>query len=329
VTTSQLPQQQAQAAGLVYSDSNSPGYTRKGCGKGFKYLDENGQLIQGALRKRLAALVVPPAWKDVWLNPDPNGHLLATGYDSKGRKQYLYHPVWLEQSRRNNFDKLASFADALPLIRKTARDDMESRDGGFRSLLGLAVLLLDQGLIRIGNTSYQQENGTVGLTTLRHEHVTFCDGAMELSFIGKSGVERYIRIDDADLAHYVRECHELDGQTLLQYEDDSGSCCELSSSDINAYLREISGSDITAKDFRTWGGTVAALECYLNGETDSVQMVKYASGILGNTEAVAREHYIHPAVLALCDGTRPLADAEADEWLSASERMAVSLISDY
>ena len=321
-----LPQQQAQAAGLVYADSSQPGYTRKGCGRGFKFLDQQRQLIQGEERKRLVALVIPPAWKDVWINPDPDGHLQATGYDARGRKQYIYHPEWLEQSKRNNFDRMSAFGSVLPKLRQQARRDMHAGTGEQKAVVAMAVLMLDSGLLRIGNTAYQARNGTYGLTTLQVSHADVSDDEMVLRFVGKSGVERVVRIDDEELIAHVLQCHELGGQSLLQYEDEEGVCCELSSADVNEYLRDVSGSDITAKDFRTWGGTVAAVEFALEhaasarasevasedqdkdldpnqdqGQDQSISekiLVEYVAERLGNTVAVAREHYIHPDVLS-------------------------------
>ncbi|MDF1762979.1 MAG: hypothetical protein P1U57_06185 [Oleibacter sp.] len=298
--------EQAKIVGLTYISSDNLGHTRKACGRGFKFLTHKGQLITGELRDNIAKLPIPPAWRDVWISPDLDGHLLATGYDKKGRKQYLYHPDWCALRQQKNFARMIPFAETLPTIRRLVETDFSQRTLNYRCLAAVAVRFLDDGLIRVGNRRYTQNNGSYGLTTLTRRHINVNTKSLTLEFLGKSGVERCIKISDARMARKIKKCHELPGQHLLQYLDETGCECALSSSDVNEYLSELSKDQFTAKDFRTWGGTVAAIEFVLSHQHDEEMkkedinersVVDYVAAKLGNTAAVARKNYIHPAII--------------------------------
>ena len=288
--------------GLRYVTDERPGIRRVRRGRGFSYHRPDGELVGSDVRERIEALVIPPAWDDVWICSQPNGHLQATGRDAKGRKQYRYHDRWQEHQNRVKFDRMVGFGEGLPVLRERVEADLRRRDLVRDKVVALAVRLLDETLVRIGNTQYASgTNGTYGLTTLRDRHVAFEGAAARFSFVGKSGVEHEVAIQDRRLARLVRACRDIPGYDLFQYHTDDGKRT-IDSADVNAYLREVTGDEVTAKDFRTWGGTVLAAET-LAASTDEdadaaiVQSIKDVSAALGNTVAVCRRYYVHPDVL--------------------------------
>ncbi|MFC3943934.1 DNA topoisomerase [Pseudomonas gingeri NCPPB 3146 = LMG 5327] len=291
---------------LHYVDDTLPGIRRKPWRGRFAYFGADGQRIRDSQEiKRLDALAVPPAYTDVWICADPRGHLQATGRDARGRKQYRYHPRWREIRDQDKYARLLAFGNALPKLRRQLQATL-ARPGFTRNKVMATVIgLLDATLIRIGNTRYARENRSYGLTTLRSRHVEINGSAMVFQFRGKSGVEHQVTLKDRRLANVLKRCLELPGQNLFQYLDEHGERHTVSSSDVNAYLHELTGAEFTAKDFRTWAGSALALavlrELYWEPEAEAkkqiVEMVKNVARQLGNTPAVCRKCYIHPAVL--------------------------------
>jgi len=300
--------------GLVYVDSGMPGLRRFRHGKAFRYRDTKGAWLKDAAEiARIRSLAIPPAYKNVWICPIRNGHLQATGVDARGRKQYRYHEQWRALQDQTKFDRLVAFGQALPTIRRRVGRDLKSDPCaplGRKLVLATIVRLLDTTFLRVGNEEYASSNGSYGLTTLRNRHVDARGSTLRLRFRGKSGVQHEARVDDPRIAKVVRRCQQLPGQELFQYEGDDGCPRGISSTDVNEYLREVSGEEFTAKDFRTWHGTVQALEfirpsCRFGGidagdrvHRPTVKEVLCAvAAQLGNTPAVCKKAYVHPAVL--------------------------------
>jgi DNA topoisomerase I len=306
------PEQSARRAGLVYVTDAEPGLRRVRRGKGFVFLTPGGAPASDEDRARIEALVIPPAWEDVWVCPDPRGHLQATGRDARGRKQYRYHPDWQEHRNRLKFDRMVPFGEALPDLRARVEHDLGRPALDRDKVVALAVRLLDETLIRIGNPEYAADNDSYGLTTLRDRHVSFDGAEVRFAFTGKSGKEHEVALRDRRLARLIRACRDIPGHTLFQYYADGGKGA-IGSGDVNAYLRETTGEDFSAKDFRTWGGTVlAARALHACGAAEDekaceeavVRTIKEVSGGLGNTVAVCRRYYVHPGVLeAYREGT--------------------------
>ncbi len=297
----------ALTAGLRYVTDGRPGYSRRRRGKGFSYYTPEGRLVTDPeLRERFNRLVIPPAWKEVWICADPNGHIQATGRDDKGRKQYIYHPRWEEVRSQTKFERMLAFSQALPSIRERVDRDLRTRGLSHRKVLAAVVRLLENTLIRVGNPEYARKNQSFGLVTLRNQHFQQHGETLSFQFKGKSGQEQKIKIRDPRLARLMRRIQELPGQRLFQYIDENGQLRVVDSGDVNAYLREAAGEELSAKDFRTWGGTVhAAVELYQMGPAENereskrqvVQAVKRVARYLGNTPAVAHSYYIHPQIL--------------------------------
>lgn len=294
-------------AGLRYVSDADAGITRRRAGTGWAYFSPDGERISdSSVRKRLNALAIPPGWTDVWICPDPDGHIQATARDARGRKQYRYHPHYRDARDQSKFRRMLEFSEVLPLLRQRIERDLRGDDLTRRQVLATVVSLLDRTLIRVGNDEYARENRSYGLTTLRRRHVQI-DGAMvRFSFRGKSGVEHSVAINDVRLARIVQRCNDLPGEELFQYRDAAGKRQSVSSDDVNQYLRELTGRDISAKDFRTWGGTMlAAVELRAVGPPASrreadrniVRAIDAVAARLGNTRAVCRKYYVHPALL--------------------------------
>jgi DNA topoisomerase-1 len=314
----------ARDAGLRYATDDRPGITRRRSGAGFTYRDADGATIRDReVIARLRSLAIPPAWTDVWICPWPNGHLQATGRDARGRKQYRYHERWSERRGTDKFDRMLEFARALPRIRKRRDADLGRRGLPREKVLAGVVWLLEATLIRVGNDQYARLNRSFGLTTMRGRHARIDGHAIRFRFRGKSGQAHEVGLRDRRLASLVRRCQELPGQELFGYVDEDGEIRDVASDDVNAYLRDASGGDFTAKDFRTWAGTVLAyraLRALQPGEGDRdarqnvVEAIRETADRLGNTPAVARGSYVHPAVLeAYLDGAIPGALVEAAE----------------
>ena len=305
--TRTAPIDSARAAGLRYTTDAVPGITRRRSGSGFTYVTASGRVLKDpAELHRIRSLVIPPAWEDVWICSDPRGHLQATGRDARGRKQYRYHPRWREVRDETKYDRLIGFAQILPAVRRRTDADLRRQGLPKEKVLAAVVQLLEKTLIRVGNDEYARHNRSFGLTTLRDGHVEVSGARLTFAFRGKSGVEHEVDLDDRRLARVVKACRDLPGYELFQYLDEEGKRQSIESSDVNEYLRDITGEDFTSKDFRTWAGTVLAaqlLKDFEAFESDAqakrniVEAVEAVAKRLGNTKAVCRKCYIHPAIL--------------------------------
>jgi len=297
----------ARHAGLHYVTDGLRGISRQRTGTGWTYFFPNGKRIGDAqVRKRLNSLAIPPGWSDVWICPDPDGHIQATARDARGRKQYRYHPSYREARDRSKFRRMLEFSEVLPRLRERIERDLRQPDLSRRQLLATVVRLLDRTLIRVGNDEYVRENRSYGLTTLRRRHVKVEGARLRFEFRGKSGVDHAITLDDPRLARIVQRCRDLPGQEMFQYLDAAKKRHSVDSDDVNVYLKELTGSDVTAKDFRTWGGTMtAAMELRRRGAAASrreadrniIQAIDAVAERLGNTRSVCRKFYIHPALI--------------------------------
>lgn len=303
----------AEEAGLRYVSDSKPGYTRRPQGDDFEYFDTEGKPIRDEQRLlRIKRIAIPPAWRKAWICPSPNGHIQATGCDARGRKQYRYHDRWREMRDENKYEKTALFGAALPKIRKRVKSDLELPGMPRNKVIGTVVQLLERTLIRVGNEEYARENKSFGLTTMRDRHVDVRGSKLRFRFRGKSGREHEVDLTDRRTAKIVSQLQDIPGQDLFQYVDGEGEVCELTSQDVNDYLREITGEDFTAKDFRTWAGTVLTaialnaqerFETKKQAEVNIKAAISAVAKILGNTPAICRKCYVHPAVLeAYLDG---------------------------
>jgi DNA topoisomerase-1 len=301
----QNPKQAAKAAGLTYANDDAPGIARKGKPGHFHYSDAHGKHVNKKTLARIRKLAIPPAWTDVWIAPSPNAHLQATGQDARGRKQYRYHPDFAAIRDAHKFSHLVEFAAALPAIRRRLKAE-EKKPGLPRGkVIAAAVALLEESLIRVGNEDYAKANDSFGLTTLRNRHVKVRGAEIQFLFKGKSGKEWKLSVKDPKVAKIIRRCQDLPGQHLLEYRDDEGKVHAITSSDVNDWLREASGKDITAKDFRTWAGTVEAARLFHAARDVERPVTRKAvkdaiaavADELGNTVAVCRKCYIHPAIV--------------------------------
>lgn len=297
----------ADHAGLRYVTDGVPGITRRRSGKGWSYYDAGGaRIIDLNERVRFNALVIPPAWTEVWICPDPDGHIQVTARDARGRKQYRYHPSYRATRDQSKFRRMLEFSEILPILRERVERHLRSGDLTRRQVLATVVRLLEKTLIRVGNDEYARDNRSYGLTTLRRKHVTVDGGVLRFIFRGKSGVEHSISVNDPQLARIVQRCQDIPGQIIFKYLDASGKRRPITSDDVNDYLQEISGREITAKDFRTWGGTMAAaVALHEMGPATSrrekdrniVRALDAVAERLGNTRTVCRKYYVHPGLL--------------------------------
>jgi len=297
----------ARAVGLQYVNEGDPGIRRRRAGKGFAYIATSGRPVKDRdTLHRIRALAIPPAWTDVWICPGPGGHIQATGRDAKGRKQYRYHHQWREVRDQTKFSRMIAFGTALPAIRRRIDRDKELPGVPREKVLGAVVDLLDRTLMRVGNPEYAKKNGSYGITTLRDHHADIDGDRLQLSFRGKTGKQYRVGLKAPRLAAIVKRCQDLPGHHLFQYEDPRGVTRPIDSEDVNGYIREIAGQDFTAKDFRTWAGTVLAALALgeqplptskRNARRHILRAIEAVSGRLGNTPSICRKCYIHPAIL--------------------------------
>jgi DNA topoisomerase-1 len=303
------PDNSARQAGLRYVLDDQPGITRRRKGSSFNYYLPAGKLLRNAATmRRIRSLVIPPAWTDVWISPLENSHIQATGRDARRRKQYRYHPRWQAVRDASKYERVLAFGAALPRIRRRVAADLRRHGLSREKVMATILRLLETTLIRVGNDEYAHQNGSYGLTTLQNNHAKVHGGQITFSFKGKSGKHHNIDVRDPRLARLVRRCQELPGQQLFGYLDETGAVHQVSSDDVNAYLREIAGDEFSAKDFRTWAGTIltaialrefASFKSPTEAKRNIAQAIKAVAKLLGNTAAVCRRCYIHPVILDL------------------------------
>jgi DNA topoisomerase I len=339
------PAQSAVAAGLRYVSDSMPGIRRRRAGKGFAYLGQDGKPIRDReTLARIRSLAIPPAYTDVWICPLPNGHLQATGRDARGRKQYRYHRRWRQVRDETKFGRMLAFSEVLPAIRRRVARDMALEGLPREKILATVVQLLETTGIRVGNDEYARANRSFGLTTLRNRHVEISGSTLRFEFQGKSGKNHSVVINDRRVARIVQRCQALPGAVLFQYVDEEGVQQTIGSGDVNDYLREITGQDFTAKDFRTWSGTILAIEALRDSEpaesereakSTILRAIDRVAEQLNNTRAVCRKYYVHPAVLEtyqtgmmveLLGNGNHKAAARAAKGLAAEERALVCLL---
>jgi DNA topoisomerase-1 len=335
------PLESAAEAGLRYVTDEKPGIRRLRAGTGFRYVRPDGSAVRDEpTLHRIKSLVIPPAWTDVWITTDPRGHLQATGRDAKGRKQYRYHPRWRAVRDETKYERMLAFGAALPTIRERVDADLARPGLPREKVLATVVRLLEATLIRVGNEEYARENRSYGLTTLRNRHVDVNGPALQFEFRGKSGKEHRVSVRDRRLAAVMRRLQELPGQEIFQYLDEDGVRHPVDSDDVNAYLREIAGLDLSAKDFRTWAGTILCAVALREVEASAseaeakrnvAQVVKAVAQQLGNTPAVCRACYVHPAVIDAyfeSHDRAPLAEALGERLKSEAENGDAALSDD-
>ncbi|HEV8132044.1 MAG TPA: DNA topoisomerase IB [Acidobacteriota bacterium] len=304
----------AKAAGLHYVSDARPGIRRKRAGKSFTYIDVDGKRLRDPVQlHRIKSLASPPAWTVVWICSVPYGHIQATGRDARGRKQYRYHSKWRKLRDETKYNRMLAFGEALPMIRQRVAEDMAKPDLSRENVLATVVRLLETTLIRVGNEEYVRENRSFGLTTMRDQHVDIAGSKLRFHFQGKSGKEHTVSITDRRLAKIVKRCQEIPGYELFQYLDEEGDRQSIDSADVNEYLRQITGEDFTAKDFRTWAGTVLfalalqefeSFDSKTQAKKNVVHAIEKVAEKLGNTPNICRKCYIHPGIIeAYLDGS--------------------------
>ena len=320
---------------LCYVDDALPGITRKRHGRYWQYFDAKGKRISGREEiDRLNAIGLPPAYINAWFCPSPHGHIQAIGYDDKGRKQYRYHLDFRARQEAAKYDRCSGFGRALPLLRARVEEDMADRKLSREAVVAAVVRLLDLGRVRVGNEQYAEANKSFGATTLRSRHVKVLGRTVKMRFPAKSGVMRELSITDRNLTRLVRKCQDLPGQNLFQYVDDEGEAQPVTSSDVNSYIRDAMGDEFTAKHFRTWGASAIAFEAICKAGEKGIslkQMLEPVAEALGNTPAISRKSYVHPALVdAVKDGAdNPLGDLQcprATKYLSGSERGLIEFL---
>lgn len=325
-------------AGLRYVTDDEPGIKRVRRGNGFSYIDARGSVVNGTERERISSLAIPPAWSDVWISTDERGHILATGHDDAGRKQYIYHPRWEEVRDSVKFDRMHPFGQRLPRLRRRIQTDLRRPGLERPRVVALAVAVLDQTLIRVGTARYAKENDSYGLTTLTSDHVEVNGHHVQLAFAGKGGADQQLAFSDRRLAALIARCQELDGQGLFSYETDDGIDA-ISSTDVNEYVAAAAGEEFTAKDFRTWGASAIvtgelAADPTANERTNErfLSAVDVAAEWLGNSREVCRSSYVHPVVeesLSSGELTTAWKSSRRGKWLTRSESTLNRLLSSH
>ena len=329
-------QEVAELAQLRWVSDLEPGIKRVRKGRGFSYVEERKGPIGEKTRARIKALVIPPAWTDVWICLDPHGHLQATGRDRAGRKQYRYHPEWERVRDEVKFDRMGEFGGALPQLRRQVEHDLSGRGLTRTRVIALSVAVLDRTLIRVGNNEYAAKNGAYGLTTLVNDHADVGPNLVRFSFTGKGGQPQEAALRDRRLARLVSQCQELGGQQLFVYQLDNGDPAAITSDDVNAYVRDATGQSFTAKDFRTWGGSALVVSHMGSMATDAptaeasfIEALDAAADVLGNTRSVCRASYIHPAIYeAHLDGrlAQAWASSRRGRWMERGERALLRIL---
>jgi len=319
---------------LRYVDDSQPGITRRRHGRYWQYFDAHGKRVTDRDEiDRLNGIGLPPAYRDAWFCPDANGHIQAIGYDDRGRKQYRYHPDFRERQEAAKYDRCREFGKVLPKLRRRVAADLRKRKLSRDTVIAAVVRLLDGGRIRVGNEAYTETNKSYGATTLRNRHARVAGRTVKMRFKGKSGIEREFRITDATLSRVVKQCQDLPGQNLFQYLDEDGEAHPVSSTDVNDYIRDATGEDFTAKHFRTWSASVIAFEQICGAGEEGVglkAMLEPVAEALGNTPAISRKSYVHPAVIdAVKDAPRhrlSLQCPRPTKYLSSAERGLIAFL---
>jgi DNA topoisomerase-1 len=322
------------AAKLTYVDDSGPGITRRRHGRYWRYFDAKGKRVTDRDEiDRLTGVGLPPAYENAWFCPDPSGHIQAIGYDDKGRKQYRYHPDFREKQEAAKYDRCPEFGKALPKLRRRVEADLKKRRLGRDTVIAAVVRLLDSGRIRVGNEAYAEANKSYGATTLRNRHAKVAGRSVKMRFKAKSGIEREFRITDATLSRVVKQCQDLPGQHLFQYLDEEGTPHPVTSTDVNDYIRAATGDDFTAKHFRTWSASVIAFEQICAAGEDGVglnAMLEPVAEALGNTPAISRKSYVHPAIVEAVKQTSgkrlSLHCPRASKYLSGAERGLIAFL---
>ncbi|HEX6946512.1 MAG TPA: DNA topoisomerase IB [Acidimicrobiia bacterium] len=320
----------AEAAGLEYVFDDTPGHRRLRRGEGFVYLDPTGEAVDEATRDWIRGLAIPPAWTEVWIAPSPRSHILATGRDKAGRKQYLYHPDWSDAAGDLKFSRMRRFARHLPSLRRRVEEDLRRHILDREKVSAIAVRVLDQTLIRVGNRRYAVENGSFGLTTLESDHVLVEGQRVEFEFTGKGGAEHTLTIHDRHLASLVTRCQDLDGETLFSFQD-GDQVISLTPVHLNDYIADLSRDRFTAKDFRTWGASATVTEAMATATSDLLEAIDIAAERLGNTRTVCRASYVHPVIdEAATDGRldRAWRRSRDGRWLNRAESALRRLVSE-
>ncbi|MDB5671304.1 MAG: topoisomerase [Alphaproteobacteria bacterium] len=321
---------------LCYVDDQSlPGITRKRQGRYWQYFDPQGKRITDRDEiDRLNAVAMPPAYERCWFCPKPNGHIQATGYDARGRKQYRYHPDFRAQQDGLKYERLAAFGHALPKLRKKIDADIKGKATDYETVLAGVVRLIDNTQMRVGNEEYAKENKSFGATTLRNRHARFERGKLKICYVGKHGVKRTVTITDRNLARIARKTQDLPGQNLFEYVTDEGSVCPIGSADVNLYIKAAMGDDFTAKDFRTWGASVIAFETMVEriaekGKVKLTTMMEPVAEALGNTPAISRKSYVHPALIEAAKDAGAIGERKlprTTRYLSSAERGLIEFL---
>jgi DNA topoisomerase-1 len=319
---------------LCYVDDTVPGITRKRRGRYWQYFDADGKRIADRDEiDRLNAIGLPPAYVRCWFCPRPEGHIQATGYDARGRKQYRYHPLFREQKESQKYERLAAFGNALPKLRKKVEEDIAGRAMRYETVLSAVVRLIDTTQMRVGNEEYARENKSFGATTLRNRHASVRTGKLKLSYTGKHGIKRTVTITDRNLARIAKRTQDLPGQHLFEFIDEAGECRPVTSSDVNAYIKDAMGGDFTAKDFRTWGASVIAFETMAkraeDGDISLKSVMEPVAEALGNTPAISRKSYVHPALIEAAKDAGAIGNGglpRATKYLSGSERGLIEFL---
>lgn len=302
------PQKCAKAANLIYVSDSRPGIKRIRKGKGFVYILEGKKITNADILQRIKHLVIPPAWKNVWICSIDNGHIQATGLDARNRKQYKYHSQWNLLRNQTKFSRLQSFGEKIPLLRLQIEKDLSKKELCLEKVIATIIGVMERTYIRIGNSEYEKANGSYGLTTLKDKHVKFNGNSLQFCFTGKKGIAHQIHLSNRKLAKIVKQCREIPGKELFQYYDEQGNTHSVDSGMVNRYIKDVTGEDFTAKDFRTWAGTLNALEAFkelgqATTKTDMkkklVEALEYVSKKLGNTRTVCKKYYIHPLIINL------------------------------
>ena len=320
---------------LHYVDDSRPGISRKRSGRFWQYFSGSGERIKDRDEiDRLNAIGMPPAYEKCWFCPDPQGHIQAVGWDAKGRKQYRYHPLFREQQELLKYERLARFGHCLPKLRKRIEEDLTGKPTAKETVLAAVIRLIDETRMRVGNEEYAKTNKSFGATTLRNRHAKVGRGGLKISYTGKHGVKRTVTITDRSLARIARRTQDLPGQHLFEYETEEGCVCPVSSSDVNAYIKEAMGEEFTAKDFRTWGASVIAFEAMAktaekHGTVKLKSVIEPVAEALGNTPAISRKSYVHPAIIEAAKDAGALGERtlpRSTQYMSRYERALIDFL---